>query len=105
MTALEQYIAEAIARRPLEAAYVRRIVEALDANGTPVVAVDDTEEREPVANADDVLNIVFNLDEAYLLTESGAWVRLVMGEYPDTICDYAVSLDPALDPLLDPPTR
>lgn len=84
-------------RRPDEAAAVRKIIRALKKAGKPVVRVQydaaggdfiDT----PTEKA--VMLEVFNLDEAWLVTEDGAWVFIVMGEDPEDMpTDYSLSLD------------
>lgn len=88
-----------IARRPLEARILKRIVKALEKAGNPVVSVWDTEEQSPVSSAGDVIHLAYNLDELYLYTKSGAWVRIIMGEGWDVICDYTVSIEDALAPV------
>ena len=95
------YIANAIKNSPIEARIVRKIVKALKDAGNPVVAVDDREEVNPVKSLQDVLDQVFNLDEAFLITKDGGWVRLTMGEGWDTICDYTLDLEAALQPVND----
>lgn len=87
-------------RHPIEARLVRKVIRALKASGDPVVQVYDTEEYVRVKTEHDIFNEVFNLDEAYLVTKSGAWVRLVMGEGWDTICDYTMSVADVIDPII-----
>lgn len=98
MTAFEEFIANAIENSPVEASIVRRIYKALEKAGTPVISVFDGEEYTNVSSIEEVLQIVFNLDESYLHTE-GSWVRLIMGQDWDTICDYGTSLEDALKPV------
>lgn len=95
---LAAYIAERIASSPLEAAYVRRIVRNLKANGTPVTHVHDGEQRIPVRTERDVLYQAFDLDELVLITSTGAAVWLVMGQFPDMVSDWNISLDAAIEP-------
>jgi len=97
---LKAFIAEAIKNNPVEAQIVRKVIKALTDAGTPVVQVFDGEETEKVKTTQDILDIVFNLDEAWLETESG-WVRLTMGNEWDTICDYTLNLEEALKPVND----
>lgn len=97
---LNDWAKRAVARRPIEARIVRKVVKALKDAGDPVVQVYDTEEYVDVKTKDEVLNEVFNLDEAYLITKSGGWVRLIMGQDWDTVCDYTMSLDEALEPVM-----
>lgn len=96
---LETFIAEQIAAKPVEAKIVRKIVRALKAAGTPVTQIWDSEEYVTVSTEKEVMEQAFNLDEIYLDTESGAWVRLTMGEGYDMLTDYSVSLDDALAPV------
>lgn len=96
---LRAFLDESMAHRPLEVKMVKKIVKALREAGTPVVAVWDTEEEEAVNTTQNVLDIVFNLDEAWLLTADRSWVRLSMGEGFDMICDYTVDLEEALKPV------
>lgn len=98
---LNDWAKRAVAQRPIEARIVRKVIKALKDAGNPVVQVYDTEEYVDVATKDEILNEVFNLDEAYLITESGGWVRLIMGQDWDTICDYTMSLAPVIDPIIE----
>lgn len=84
------------ANRPVEVSIVTRVVNALRDAGNPVTSIWDGEESTDVNTVQEVLDIVFNLDEAILDTASGSWVRLVMGEEWDIICDYTVDLESAL---------
>ncbi len=97
----EAFIADQIKSRPTEATIVRKAVRALKAAGVPVVAVWDTVERVEVKTEEDILKEVFNLDEAFLVTQSGAWVRLTMGNEYDIITDYTTDLEAALQPALE----
>jgi len=99
MTDLTTYLTEQIAARPVEALMVRKVVRALKAAGTPVVRIWDGEEHVRVTSEKDVMDTVFNLDEAVLKTADGAGVFLVMGEGYEMICDYSVSLEDALAPV------
>lgn len=97
---LNDWAKRAVAQRPIEARIVRKVIKALKDAGNPVVQVYDTEEYVDVKTKDEILNEVFNLDEAYLITESGGWVRLTMGQDWDTVCDYTMSLDEVLEPVM-----
>lgn len=95
-----EYVAAQIAARPVEAKIVRKIVRALKAAGNPITSVEDSDgETTPVTTEADVLAIAFNLDDLWLVTQSGSWVRLIMGEGYDLINDYGVSLEDALTPV------
>lgn len=98
---LDTFIERQIESRPIEARIVRRIVKALRQAGTPVTAVFDGDETVEVDRVHEVFRQVFNLDEALLITEAGAWVRLVMGQDWDILVDYSVDLDGALTPVND----
>ena len=94
-----KFIDDGIAARPVEARLIRKIRKALEAAGTPVVKVWDSEEWVEVTTLRDLYEQAFNLDELYLYTESGSWVRLIMGEGYDLICDHTIDLDDALAPV------
>lgn len=96
MTEHRPFIAEQIAARPIERKIIERIVRALDLAGTPVVSVFDGEERTPAPTAWDVLDQVFNLDEAYLYTSDGGYVFVVMGQEWDTLTDFTLNHEDAL---------
>lgn len=96
---MQAFIAAQIAARPIEARIVRKVYRALRDAGTPIVAAYDGEEQVPVSTLQDVLNEAFNLDEVYLYTEAGSWVRLTMGEEWDLVCDYTTDLEDALSPV------
>lgn len=100
-TDLKTFIDKAIEQNPIEAKVIRKIIRALKASGTPVVSVWDTEQDNPVKTERDIMEQVFNLDVAYLYTESGAWVMVVMGNEWDVISDYTLSLEAALKPVND----
>lgn len=95
----QQFIADNIKANPAEATIVRKVVRALKAAGTPVVNVWDGEENNPVRTEKDVLEQVFNLDQAWLKTADGAWVFIVLGNEWDALTDYSVSLEAALKPV------
>lgn len=95
------FIDRGIANNPIEADILTRTVEALAAAGTPVTSVYDTDEDVPVTDLRSIQEQVFNLDEAYLRTANGSWVRFIMGNEEDVICDYTVDLEAALQPVND----
>lgn len=98
---LKKFIDEQLRVHPAEATITRRLVRALRKAGTPIVKVDDGEEITPARTERAILELVFNLDECYLLTEDGSWVRLVLGnpDPADFIVDYTLDLDPVLESL------
>lgn len=91
---LQDYIAEQIKARPIEATLVRKVYKALKAAGTPIVKGYDHEEWVTFETQKDVLNFAFNLDEFGLYTESGAMVWFVMGQGAEGLADYSMSLEP-----------
>lgn len=97
--ALTDWTRKGIAHMPIEARMIRLVVKSLKAAGTPVVKVWDSEEWEDTPTRDDVLNAAFNLDECFLYTESGSWVRIVMGNDIDCVVDYTLDLEEALAPV------
>lgn len=97
---LSEFIDDAMAHMPAERKILRHVVRALRENGTPVRFVFDGEEEVEVHTLRDIQMQVFNLDDAYLFTESGSWVRLVLGNEWDTLTDYTTDLEDALAPVL-----
>jgi hypothetical protein len=95
------FVAKAIKDSPIEAKIVRKVCKALKDSGNPVVSVFDGDDTTPVESTQDVLALVFNLDEAWLTTKTGAQVFLTMGQDWDTVCDYSLSLEAALEPIID----
>ena len=94
---LQDYIAEQIAKRPIEATLVRKVYKALKKAGTPIVSGYDYEEKVSLTSQQDVLNFAFNLDEFYLYTSEGAMVRMSMGQGAEGLVDYSMSLEKAFD--------
>ena len=96
---LQDFIAEQIKARPVEAKITRKVIRALKAAGKPVSHVFDGGEMVAVRTEQDVLTQVFNLDDSYLYTEDGSWVRLIGGNEWDMICDYTLDLEEILEPV------
>ncbi len=96
-----RFIDDGIAAHPVEARLIRKVRKALEKAGDPIVKVDDREEVTDVVTLRDVYEQAFNLDELFLITKSGSWVRLTMGEGYDVICDYTTDLEVALKPVFD----
>lgn len=96
---LDNFIANQIARRPIEAAIVKRLVKAFAEAGKPIVKVGDGETLYRVEGLDEINREVFNLDEAWLITEDESWVFLTMGEQQDLICDYSINLEDIIAPV------
>lgn len=95
------FTTDQIAKRPLEAQILKRIVNALKRAGNPVVSLWDGEESSPVETVGDVVHLAYNLDEFHLYTKSGAWVYFIMGQDYDAIADYTMSIEDALKPVND----
>lgn len=90
-----------IAGRPIEATITRKVIRAMKEAGKPITVVFDGGERVKVEGEHAILNEVFNLDEAYLITEDGSWIRLVLGNEYDIVCDYTTDLEEILSPISD----
>lgn len=98
---LQEFIAKQIAARPVEATIVRKVIRALKAAGDPVVKTSDGYEEAETSTEKGILSEAFNLDEVTLITESGSWVFLTMGEGYDLVCDHSIDLEDALKPVQD----
>lgn len=96
---LRAFLDKAIASSPIEAKIVRRVVRAMKKAGTPVVSVWDGTETIAATSEGDILDLVFNLDLAYLETASNSWVMIVLGNEWDAISDYTLDLEGALAPV------
>lgn len=92
----EIHVREQMAYHPTEAKIVRRVIRALKKAGTPVVAVWDAEEMSYATLERDLTELVFNLDEAWLMAEGCGWVRITLGNEWDAITDYTLDLESAL---------
>jgi hypothetical protein len=79
----------------------RKVIRALKAAGTPVVAVWDREERIETPTEHEAMEAVFAVDEAWLLTASGSWVRITLGNEWDALTDYTVDLEDTIAPVSD----
>ena len=96
-----RFIDDGIAAHPVEARLIRKVRKALKDAGDPIVKVWDREEMTKVSTLRELFEQAFNLDELFLYTQSGSWVRLTMGEGYDVICDYTTDLEVALKPVFD----
>lgn len=97
----QRFIQDGVDRHHVEAEIIKRLYEALEAVDNPIISVFDGDEDNDVSTLWEVYEQVFNLDEAWLYTESGAFVFVVMGEEWDTIADYNISLEEAIKPVND----
>lgn len=101
---LQHHEKGAVMRRArVELKIVRRLIVALQSAGY-TLTIDDGEEQTPVTNQGEALKLLFNLDEARILTKSPAlresFVYLVFGhDGYDVICDYGTSLEAVMGPL------
>lgn len=95
----DKFIDDNMAALPAERKTLRKVVKALKDAGKPVVIVHDGEEDTPVTTLRSIQEQVFNLDDAWLVTEDGSWVRLVLGNGWDTLTDYTVDLEDILLPV------
>ena len=94
---LQDFIAEQIKARPIEATLVRKVYKALKKAGTPIVKVYDGEVYETIESEKDLLDLAFNLDEFRAYTADGSWVFVVMGQGAEGLTDYTVSLEAAFE--------
>lgn len=93
------FIDQNMAHNYIEAKIVKKVIKALADAGNPIVQVDDREEVTDVATKREILEQVFNLDECFLITQSGGWVRIVLGNEWDALVDYTTSLEDTLKPV------
>lgn len=96
---LRAFLDKVIANSPTEVEIVLRVVRAMREAGNPVVSVWDGEERTAATREQDIIDLVFNLDIAYLETTSGDWVMIVPGNKWDALADHTVYLEDALAPV------
>jgi hypothetical protein len=97
---LRIYIDKQVAQRPVEANIIKRIVKAMSEAGTPITQAFDSEEFVPVTDEQSILDQAFNLDEVTLFTADGQGIYLTMGQEWDLICDYHLSLEKTLEPIM-----
>lgn len=96
---LAAFIDGQIQARPLEAELVKQLIAGFAADGKPIVSFFDGEEEGTCTSEQEILDIVFNLDEVRLYSADGHMVFLVMGQFPDTITDYTVGIESIIDPV------
>lgn len=100
-TELTDWAKRGMEHSPVEAKIAKRLIKTLEAAGDPIIRIFDGDEYTDVEGKNDILNYLFNLDEAYLITESESWVRFIQGNGWDAISDYTVNLESALKPIND----
>lgn len=84
---------------PIEAKIIRKVVRALKANGTPVIAVGDGYDEEKATTEQEIFEQVFNLDISWLMCNDGNWVMIVLGNEWDVISDYTLGIEDAMKPI------
>jgi hypothetical protein len=100
---LDEYIARSKKQQPITLRIVNKVIKALNEANNPIVSVFDGVDETKVTpgNKKEIHRLVFNLDECYLYTQSGGWVRLVMENDWDCLVDYTISLEDILKPVND----
>lgn len=96
---MNEWTTAQVAARPVEARIVRKVVRAMKAAGTPWAICWDGESKYGVRTEADMLDAVFSVDEPYLFTETGSWIRFAMGEGWEIIADHSVDLEDTLAPV------
>ncbi|UDL15842.1 hypothetical protein QEH42_gp116 [Microbacterium phage Pumpernickel] len=97
----QAFIDQNMAHNYVEAKVVKKIVKAFIKAGNPIAKIDDGEDVTDVRTLRDVQEVVFNLDECFLLPKNGGWIRIVLGNDWDCLVDYTVSLEDTLKPIND----
>jgi len=97
---LTDWAKKGMKQRPIEAKIIEMIIEGLKKAKNPIVSISSGGETDKVSSREEILNLVFNLDEARLNTKNG-WIYVVMGQDWDTIADYTVNLEDALKEVND----
>ena len=93
------FIDENMAHNYIESKVLRKIVKTFKDAGNPIVAINDTEEVVEVTTLRSIQEVVFNLDECYLITQSRDWIRFILGNEWDVICDYTLGIEDTLKPV------
>lgn len=103
MTNLDDFIKESKAHHYVEVKIINKIIKALNDADNPIVSVYDGDENTPVTpgNKREIDRLVYNLDECFLYTKSGGWVRIALGEDWDCLPDYTLDLEDTLKPIND----
>lgn len=67
----------------------------VEAGGWKVVSLDDGDGREFVDSPKTAMELLFNLDDAYVFVQNSTgkehWIRFVFGNGVDCVCDYSFS--------------
>ena len=91
----------------LEQRIVWNLLKALEDKCFRPVAVDDSEEVTRVTSKVAAMELLFNLDDAYLIlkhdteTDQKVWVRLVFGNGVDVISDFAATNQHGFENVMD----
>lgn len=99
-----EYIKKQIAARPLEAELLRKLFSELWQNGHPITRINDGSDLVRVEGLDrrerreSFLELAFNLEEFFAITDEGAWVRIVMERdaLDEMVADYTINLESSM---------
>lgn len=86
---------------------MRLVIRGIMAKGVTLDFIYDGEEDVPVSTTATALDILCNLDDAFLhvVRPDGirGWIRFVMGNEPfEVVCDHTINLSEYIDPITDP---
>lgn len=85
----------------IEEKIVKKLIKSLSEHGTPVVSVWDGEIDTKVSTKEEILALVFDLDQCHLYTKGGSWVFLVLGNEWDVVSDYTMDLEESVKPIYE----
>lgn len=94
------------ARARIEVRVVRNLLQCLENSGFEICEEEDGKKH----SMDDMMTLLFNLDEANIVVLSGlgqvllrhGWIKLVFGnDGYDVISDYSINLEEYIQPTLD----
>lgn len=91
----DAYAKRVMVQNPIEAKILKKIYKALRDAHDPITSV-NADDCTPVETWPEVYRQVFNLDEAFLETASGGWVRFINGERWECLNNYTLNLEEAL---------
>lgn len=88
-------------------AAIKQIIKGMLDAGVSLDSVYDCERDLPVETAAEAVDLIMNLDMAYLYVtlpdETMAWVLFVLDNAPEEVAaDFTVNLSDILDPIIDP---
>jgi hypothetical protein len=96
---LTPYIAQALKHHPIEAKIVRKVLKTMRNANNPITAIFDGVEDTRVKTNNEALELIFDLDEAVLLTTDRSWIRIILGNKWDCLVDYTMDLEESLTPV------